>query len=988
MPPPEPLVPLNGHCSVINDGILYVYSPDAFQALPLKEGGEWTQLSMGIAVTGARCAHAPSDDPAASGLYIVGGSPNSTIQDFPGLQRYSFKNKSWEIISPIASVTQNRQHHGAAFLNASQSIITYGGSQDGIDGLSSQTFLISTQPPFGVRSFNSAAPPLNNPFVMPWNDSHAVMIGGGVDNRQIFTFGPDEMWADLGTTLPFGLPDHSKIQCTIMTGDDGSKVLEMFDMSVSPNAVTLLVLRNPDGSPAAPGTYIGAPPNSIPSKKRKRDLTLDQWPPYDPTLAPNATRADFSLATDPDGMAVVVGGSEEDPLCIFSQRENSWMNASAVLGVKDQDILTSQFTSSSVSLLSSATATQSVPSPSSTTSAAEAAAGSSMKSKRLTVLGATLGAIFGIAALLILLLLLLRWRKAKKPQEKTPYISEKEGRLSFADRGAEFMHEAGGTVGKTYAASLNHSTTSLAIMEGRGGDLPVGAMNATRAPRAANIGQRRGHKAQASDASTARLIPNSSRSPLGFDEALEMNQLSGSNQPAPMMGGTLVKGKGSNDPLIPPAGSVSRNKPPNPLPGTNAFNDSLHTRAGPAIATAVTAAAAVPSQKAAPSSSAPRPGGPPPMPNVSSPAAARSANAPPAGGMRSRSSGWSRYFTNNDATDLAQIQGNGQYGRTSADFSDDARSSQASVSQYTDSRFFPSGNYGAYGAPSNPNNHNNPSSTNNGAVRNNANPYPMYDGSGYDSAGSGSRYNSAHYSGVSHPSQTVPPLELNLGESFERNVSEVSMVSDQKPNTKNSGAQPPRPALLPTTSSGVTILPRGHQDEDDARSWTTASTRDRAMDRDEDAMYNGAVARPDAAWTPVTNAPYTGPIPQMPSFNPDPLEDPPRAVSSFYGSSTGIISHYAPTTGVPSQYGAGASFGAGAPGFDPMRRFQGAGADENRTSNASQLTVFPRGVPSGMSTAQGQWSSGGGEGKGGKNGKNGKNEDMSWIDLNGAGKAM
>ena len=72
----------------------------------------------------------------------------------------------------------------------------------------------------------------------------------------------------------------------------------------------------------------------------------------------------------------------------------------------------------------------------------------------LTVLGATLGAIFGIAALLIILLLLLRWKRERRKRAGKGGYVEKD-RLSFADRGAEFMSEAGGAVGHNYSASMN-----------------------------------------------------------------------------------------------------------------------------------------------------------------------------------------------------------------------------------------------------------------------------------------------------------------------------------------------------------------------------------------------------------------------------------------------------------------------------------------------------------------------------------------------------
>jgi hypothetical protein len=124
----------------------------------------------------------------------------------------------------------------------------------------------------------------------------------------------------------------------------------------------------------------------------------------------------------------------------------------------------------------------------------------------LTVLGATLGAIFGIAALLILLLFCLKYRKAKnkKALQQSGYIEKDRGdRLSFADRGAEFMKEAGGSVISPYSHDRNDSQTSLAIIAGRTGN-----------------NHKRGLGPLGSDASTAGLVKKTS--PLGYSEPVEL----------------------------------------------------------------------------------------------------------------------------------------------------------------------------------------------------------------------------------------------------------------------------------------------------------------------------------------------------------------------------------------------------------------------------------------------------------------------------------
>ena len=194
----------------------------------------------------------------------------------------------------------------------------------------------------------------------------------------------------------------------------------------------------------------------------------------------------------------------------------------------------------------------------------------------LTVLGATLGTIFGIAAILILILLCLRYRKNKN--KKANYMEKNNDRMSFADRGAAFMKEAGGSV--VAYQSKNESTTSLAIIQGRGG----------------------GHKKNiASDASTAGLVKKTS--PLGYSEQYsepyELAKFDLKPEPAE----TMVRQNSSRQ--------------PKPAP-------------------------------------------------------------------RARSSGWSRYFANNEATNLASAPPADR-----STFASD-RTSTGSQSQYTNSRMFSS----------------------------------------------------------------------------------------------------------------------------------------------------------------------------------------------------------------------------------------------------------------------------------------------------------
>lgn len=589
MPAPRPDVELKGHCSVVHDGTLYTYSPDAFQALELRPGGEWSQLDRGVQVTGAACVRViPDGDLSKAALYLVGGSVDPSITNYPGLERWSFTEKRWEWIWPVTSVTTNRRNHGAAYLPASQEILIYSGSQETGSSFapSSETFVISVHPPHAVRALSATAPPVVAPMLMPWNESHAVMLGGGAQNKQVFLFGPDRGWSDLGPQLAEGFQDQSSTRASIVTGGDGSKILEIFNMGVSPNQVTGVVLANGDGSAASPSQTGG----ERPAKRRRRDVNTGDWPAYNSTSAPTTTRSGFSIAQDENGVAFITGGNADDPLSIFDQRENTWLNATSFFE-GDQVVVVSSFTSVPASRpIPSSTST---PTSSSTAAAATPVAPGPNKSRMLTVLGATLGAIFGIAAISIILLLLLRWkRQRRKRAGGGGYVEKDRNRLSFQDQGAEFMSEAGGSIGHSYTTSKNISQSSIAIMSGK---IPSG--------------HKRGLGPHGSDASTAGLMHK--KSPLAYNDPVELTRI------------------GEEQEIQITEKPVARIEPPPPA----AVRD------------------------------------PTPL----------TAESPP---RRTRSSGWSRYFTNNQATNLARMPSS-----RSTYASDLSRSSAGSRSEYTNSAY-------------------------------------------------------------------------------------------------------------------------------------------------------------------------------------------------------------------------------------------------------------------------------------------------------------
>ncbi|KAK5110391.1 hypothetical protein LTR62_006099 [Meristemomyces frigidus] len=462
---PQPPQALEGHCSAIDDDTLYVLSPSGFQSLDLTKNATWNEEASGKAVTGAACVTVDSQ----RAMYVIGGTSDDA--NYGGLQRYDFAGKSWETLSLASSIMQSRTDHSAAYLEDSRSILVYAGSQpDAPSDLSSQTFVISTVTPYNVQAFTSEAPPTSLPILTPWNSSHAVMVGGAPTNERVFLFDPSQGWSALHTNLTQPLDATSR--GLIVDGSDGSKVLQVYNFNVSPNTISQIVLLDANGQTAAAGQTVG---NSSSTRKRRRDLSLSDWPSYNSSNAPTATRADCAVAQGPSGIAAMTGGSTDLPVALFNQNENSWVDVSDFFGSKAQQPLQPSSTPSST-----ATSTPTASSAPSHTAPADSGNtnGSTAHQRMLRTLGITLGVLCGIAALFILILLFLRWRKQKRRGQEG-YIDEKRGtRMSFADRGASFMKEAGGSVNNllppdhTKFSAVNGdphggSHSSLAIISGK-----------------------------------------------------------------------------------------------------------------------------------------------------------------------------------------------------------------------------------------------------------------------------------------------------------------------------------------------------------------------------------------------------------------------------------------------------------------------------------------------------------------------------------------
>lgn len=482
MASPEPPVALKDHCSIIHENTLYVYSPDAFQTLSLSENATWTQEENGVAVTGALCVKGGLDgDGNNPVMYVVGGSTNGSTSNYSGIQRYSIREKKWQTITPMSTVTANRKNHGATYLNASSAILVYGGSQNDDAGFSTETFLMLMYPPYRVQAYSSIAPAVKQPFLLPFTDDKGLMVGGGNGNKKVFTFHPDPGWVDLGVALPDVLPDPSVAQVSLQSLTDGSRILQTFFTNESPNRVTRNVLTNPGFVPAAFGQTIGSPPSKSKSRMMPRQLNQGNYPTYNDTNAPVSQRTGTSLASDSDVIALV-GGDSNSTVSVFNATSNSWVDSAALFG----DIQKPLTVSSSTSTTSSApTATSSEASATSSTSAKSAASSDDGQSNSLAILGGVLGAICGVAAITIIVLLWLRSRKRRRnppptnKQNDSNYPDDKQRGMSPGDRdGSTPLSQQAQPMGRSPVPSaIIGDRDSMAMFSGNHNEKSVDVQN-------------------------------------------------------------------------------------------------------------------------------------------------------------------------------------------------------------------------------------------------------------------------------------------------------------------------------------------------------------------------------------------------------------------------------------------------------------------------------------------------------------------------------
>ncbi|MCJ1287205.1 hypothetical protein MMC26_006553 [Xylographa opegraphella] len=457
---PAPPVPLDGHCTVIYNNTLYAFQSNAFQALSLSPGAQWSKLSMGAGVTGARCVQASYNGQDA--LFVIGGTTNnSSLSNYPGFQKYIYERRQWEINMPQVSVTQNRQMHGAAYLNSTSSIIVFAGFQDDKYSESSETFTISTNDPYEMQAFPSSAPPVLNPIVLPWNQSHAVMVGGDPNNKEVWLFSEASGWQQVDYLLPSGLPDTRHVQGALLDASDGSKVLQLFNMSTVPNSVSTFTVQ-PADIPTLSGWEVDVPmsisyartgPSAVRRRRRRQFVLPSHYPSYNSTLAPTAVHDGFALAQGPSGIVVVSGGvsqSSNESLCIFNETGNTWVSAKEYFGVAST--ITATLTSPSTTT-PAATGPVSHPSTMSNTNAS--------RNQSLLILGAVLGSVFGFASVCIIALLLLRYLKQRESKNQKPrkrnFPSDAKDQMDFADQGIEQIAPVRGTFYNSGTDTILHT---------------------------------------------------------------------------------------------------------------------------------------------------------------------------------------------------------------------------------------------------------------------------------------------------------------------------------------------------------------------------------------------------------------------------------------------------------------------------------------------------------------------------------------------------
>lgn len=421
MPAPKPPKSLKNSCTVVYDGTLYSYSPEGFMSIRLEDGAKWKTLDTGVKVTGATCVGSAKPKNIDPAFFVVGGQADSDA--YPGLQKYTYSTGKWTTITPTNMVTKHRQWHSTTYIEATDTIMVFGGNQDGKSGPSADTFIIQASEPYTVSQPPAVQapnkPPASlRPILTKATVADVVMVGGGhgADSTKVYWYSVGGNWryTDISLAEPIQ-KDTQSIQGIVVSGQDQLKSLILFDMSQSPNKVSRVVLQDASGKPMTNSKIITSRHLGI-SSEDKRQQTADNWPQYNSTLAPKETRENFAMAEGPNGTVIFSGGNDDSPIAIFDATNNGWINATSFFSSEQKVLSTTSTTSSAASTSTIFTSTSTTSSAAVTSTAAGTLPPPSDKPEDSgpssnAILGITLGSIAGFLALLGLILLLLRRRK-------------------------------------------------------------------------------------------------------------------------------------------------------------------------------------------------------------------------------------------------------------------------------------------------------------------------------------------------------------------------------------------------------------------------------------------------------------------------------------------------------------------------------------------------------------------------------------------------
>jgi hypothetical protein len=291
---------------------------------------------------------------------------------------------------------------------------------------------------------------------------------------------------------------YSNIQGVVQNGNDASKTLYTFDMTVVPTSVNRTILIDAEGNPVTNAEAITAQADrkahekaaqvqeeAAPTLHRRGNLTVANWPVYNDTLAPASSRKNFAVARDQSGLTVITGGDPKyvnsctcdemllttysDVLCIFKARDNCWANATERFTA--QAAMVPESDATPTTRLPDATPTEaSAISPSETIGSTAPSASSAPKPGApvpVKILGAVLGSVIGVALLLIALLFFLRWKRKRREFYDMGHQRRSSGlpdeKMDFQDIGLPHV---------STTRQLRHgpqsSVSSLANLLGRG----------------------------------------------------------------------------------------------------------------------------------------------------------------------------------------------------------------------------------------------------------------------------------------------------------------------------------------------------------------------------------------------------------------------------------------------------------------------------------------------------------------------------------------